>query len=64
MANTIAGAFIIVVIRNGMNILNVPTTWNQVVVGVVIVFSLFYEAFMDKMFVRLAAKNKTKEQAA
>ena len=64
LANTIPGAFIIVVIRNGMNILNVPTTWNQVVVGVVIVFSLFYEAFMDKMFVRLAAKSKTKEQAA
>lgn len=49
VANTVIGALIIVFIRNGMNILGVQTTWQQTVVGAVILFSVLYEAFINKV---------------
>lgn len=49
VANTIVGALIIVIIRNGMNIYGVHTTWQQTAVGFVIIFSIFLEALTQKM---------------
>jgi len=49
VAYTVVGALIIVFIRNGMNIMGVPTTWQQTAVGLVIVFSLVMEAFTNKL---------------
>lgn len=41
--NTIIGALVIMFIRNGLNIMGVSTNWQQAVVGMVILFSVFYE---------------------
>lgn len=62
--NAVVGALIIVFIRNGMNILNVPNTWSQTVVGFVIMFALIYGALMDKVFTKVGKKEKQKEEAA
>jgi ribose/xylose/arabinose/galactoside ABC-type transport system permease subunit len=31
-----------------MNILGIPTTWQQITIGLVIVFSVVYEAFVQR----------------
>ncbi len=49
VVNTVIGALIIVFIRNSMNVLNVSTNWQQVMVGAVIVISVFYEWFTNRM---------------
>lgn len=46
---TVIGALIIVFIRNGMNIMGVPTTWQQTAVGFVIILSILLEAFTHKL---------------
>ena len=63
VGNTVIGALIIVFIRNGLNIMNVPTTWNQAVVGFVILFSILYEAGMKLIFTRAEAKKKAIQTA-
>jgi len=62
--NTVVGALIIVFIRNGMNILNVPTTWSQTVVGLVIMFALIYGALMDKVYEAISRKQNQKKALA
>lgn len=44
VANTVVGSLIIVFIRNGMNIMGVPTTWQQTAIGFIIIFSIILEA--------------------
>jgi ribose transport system permease protein len=61
VVNTVIGALIIMFIRNGMNIMNISTNWQQTVVGAIILFSIFYDVFVQKI-----AKNmdKRKEEKA
>jgi ribose/xylose/arabinose/galactoside ABC-type transport system permease subunit len=40
---TLLGALVLSVIRNGLNLLSVPTTWQQVVIGVVIIGAVFLD---------------------
>lgn len=49
VSNAVIGALIIVFIRNGMNIMNISTNWQQTVVGLVIIFSVFYEMAIGKL---------------
>ena len=49
VANTVIGAFIIVFIRNGMNIMGVPPTWAQTAVGFIILFSIAIEAIAQRI---------------
>jgi len=49
VAKTVIGAFIIVFIRNGMNIMGVPTTWAQTVIGFIILFSIALEALAQRL---------------
>ncbi len=49
VANAVVGALIIVFIRNGMNIMSISTNWQQTVVGLVIIFSVFYEMLINKI---------------
>ena len=51
VARTVIGALIIVFIRNGMNILNISTTWQQTVVGVIILLSVIIEGLTQKLIV-------------
>ncbi len=43
MAGTLVGALIISLVRNGMNILNVPTFWQQFVIGWVIILAVMLD---------------------
>ena len=58
VTNTVVGALIIVFIRNGLNILAVPTTWQQTAVGLVIMLSIFLEAATN----RSSEKTKTSDK--
>ena len=49
VSNAVVGALIIVFIRNGMNIMGVETTWQQTVVGFIILFSILLEAATRKI---------------
>jgi len=49
VAKTVVGALIIVFIRNGMNIMGVPTTWAQTVIGFIILFSIALEALAQRI---------------
>ncbi len=49
VTNTVIGSMIIVFIRNGMNIMGIPTTWQQTAIGFVIILSIVLEAFTQKM---------------
>lgn len=49
VSNAVIGALIIVFIRNGMNIMNISTNWQQAVVGFVIIFSVFYEMAIGRL---------------
>lgn len=60
VAHTVVGALIIVFIRNGMNILGVATTWQQAVIGAVILLSIVLEKVTQKM----VAGSKRKAAAA
>jgi len=40
VTGTIVGAFILGVLRNGLNLLNVSAFWQQVVIGAVIVLAV------------------------
>jgi ribose transport system permease protein len=52
VAKTVVGALIVVFIRNGMNILGVPTTWAQTVIGFIILLSIGLEALAQRISVR------------
>lgn len=56
--NTVIGALVIMFIRNGMNIMGVSTNWQQAVVGLVILFSLFYERALNILMAKVADKKK------
>lgn len=63
--NTIIGALVIMFIRNGLNIMGVSTNWQQAVVGMVILFSVFYEYGLNMLMSRLAEhKSRKAENAA
>lgn len=63
--NTIIGALVIMFIRNGLNIMGVSTNWQQAVVGMVILFSVFYEYGLNMLMSRLAErKSKNADLAA
>ena len=49
VTNTVIGAFIIVFIRNGMNIMGVPPTWAQTAVGFIILFSIALEVLAQRI---------------
>lgn len=62
--NTVIGALVIMFIRNGLNIMGVSTNWQQAVVGIVILFSVFYERGLNLLMVAVAErKNKGKQTA-
>jgi len=63
VVNTVAGAFIIVFIRNGMNILGVPTTWAQTAVGFIILFSIGLEALAQRIPARRVESGKLKVES-
>lgn len=52
IANAVVGSLIIVFIRNGMNIMNVHSTWQQTAVGFIIVFSIIMESISKKLLAR------------
>lgn len=54
VTNAVIGALIIVFIRNGMNLMNISINWQQVVIGMVIVISIFYESLIHKIKLYLA----------
>ena len=49
MTNTVIGSLIIIFIRNGMNIMGVPTTWQQTAVGFIILFSIMLETLSHRL---------------
>lgn len=53
VVNAVIGALIIVFIRNSMNILNISTNWQQAVVGAVIIISVLYEFFINRMLKKI-----------
>ena len=60
VVNTIIGALVIMFIRNGLNIMNVSVNWQQTVVGLVILFSVFYERGLNILMTRLADRKAQK----
>jgi len=60
ITNAVIGALIIVFIRNGMNLMNISINWQQVVIGTVIIISIFYESFIAKIKVYMANKEMQK----
>jgi ribose transport system permease protein len=59
ITNALVGALIIVFIRNGMNIMGIETTWQQTVVGFIILFSILLEAFTKKILSMGKSKGKS-----
>lgn len=49
VSNSIIGALVIVFLRNGMNIMGVQTTWQQIVVGLVIILSIVFESLTKRL---------------
>lgn len=49
---TIVGALIISLVRNGMNILNVPSFWQQFVIGAVIILAVVLDQWRKRQGVR------------
>lgn len=62
--NTIIGALVIMFIRNGLNIMGVSTNWQQAVVGMVILFSVFYERGLNLLMLYVAEHKKKRAKAA
>lgn len=60
VVNTIIGALVIMFIRNGLNIMNVSINWQQTVVGLVILFSVFYERGLNLLMTRFADRRTRK----
>lgn len=54
VTNAVIGALIIVFIRNGMNLMNISINWQQVVIGTVIIISIFYESFINRIKLHMA----------
>lgn len=48
ISGTIVGALVLVVIRNGLNLLNVTSFWQQVVIGLVIALAVGVDVFRRK----------------
>ncbi|MEY8356302.1 ABC transporter permease [Lachnospiraceae bacterium 54-53] len=53
VTNAVIGALIIVFIRNGMNLMNISINWQQVVIGAVIIISIFHESFINKIKIHM-----------
>ena len=47
-SGTFIGAVLLAVIRNGLNILNVTSFWQQVVIGCVIALAVGFDVFRSK----------------
>ncbi|GAE76323.1 ribose ABC transport system [Cutibacterium acnes JCM 18918] len=47
-SGTFIGAVLLAVIRNGLNILNVSSFWQQVVIGCVIALAVGFDVFRSK----------------
>lgn len=45
---TLVGAILLAVIRNGLNLLNVSSFWQQIVIGVVIALAVGFDVFRNK----------------
>lgn len=59
MAGTMLGALIISVLRNGFTLLSVPSSVQNMVLGLVIIFAVFIDVTRERMEVkarRLAAR--------
>lgn len=48
VSGTLVGALLLAVIRNGLNIMNVPSFWQQVVIGLVIAIAVGIDALKNK----------------
>lgn len=48
VSGTFIGAFVIGVLRNGLNLLNVSAFWQQIVIGGVIIAAVFIDRFRNK----------------
>ncbi|MDO4665199.1 MAG: ABC transporter permease [Actinomycetaceae bacterium] len=48
ISGTVVGALLLAVIRNGLNIMNVPSFWQQVVIGAVIAVAVGIDAIKNK----------------
>ena len=48
-SGTFIGAILLAVIRNGLNILNVSSFWQQVVIGLVIAFAVSFDTLRRKV---------------
>lgn len=48
ISGTLVGALLLAVIRNGLNIMNVPSFWQQVVIGLVIAVAVGIDAMKNK----------------
>jgi len=49
ISGTFIGAILLAVIRNGLNILNVSSFWQQVVIGLVIAFAVSFDTLRRKV---------------
>jgi len=50
IVNTVIGAFIIGILRNGLNLMGLNSYWQMVVLGVVIVLAIAAEAYRNRKF--------------
>ncbi len=48
VTGTAIGAFVIGVLRNGLNLLNISAFWQQIVIGMVIIGAVFIDRFRNK----------------
>lgn len=64
VTNAVIGALIIVFIRNGMNLMNISINWQSVVIGLVIILSIFYESFIEQIKVFMLNAEMKKLKAA
>ena len=48
--NTIIGALIMGIMRNGMNVCGINTYWQQVVLGILLVLVVAFEAYRNRKF--------------
>ncbi len=48
VTGTAIGAFVIGVLRNGLNLLNISAFWQQIVIGIVIIGAVFIDRFRNK----------------
>jgi len=60
VTNALIGSLIIVFIRNGMNLMNISINWQQVVIGLVIIISIFYASIINKVKLQMAQQEMKK----